>query len=255
MMRLGIVTYNVARDWDLETLLSICREAGLEGVEFRTGHAHGVEPSLPIEKRREVRRKCEGAGIHQISLGSTCEFHSTDLSEVRRNIAQCTDFIRLAKDIGAIGVKVRPNDLPDDIPAEQTILQIGESLAECGRIAADYGVEIWMEVHGRRTQEPGVARKIMDCCGEGNVGVTWNSNSADVINGSVRQSFELLKPFIRCCHITELWNNYPWTELFNLLNQSVNDIFALCEIGVTIAPEDGATFMKCYKGLWKRLQA
>ncbi len=254
MMHLGVVTYNVARDWDLDTLLSICKKTEIEGVEFRTGHAHGVEPLIPLERRREVREKCMDAGVSQISLGTTCEFHSHDAHEVRRNILMCEDFIRLAEDIGARGVKVRPNDLPDDIPEERTILQIGESIAECGRIASDHGVEIWMEVHGRRTQEPIIAREIMDVCGGGNVGVTWNSNGTDVMDGTVRESFNLLEPFIRCCHITELWNYYPWKELFNLLNQSGGDIYALCEIGSHIAPEDGVTFLKCYKELWRILQ-
>ena len=43
---LGLVTYNVAKEWDLDTILRVCREAGFEGVEFRTTHAHGVERTL-----------------------------------------------------------------------------------------------------------------------------------------------------------------------------------------------------------------
>jgi len=54
-MHLGIVTYNVARDWDFDTLLKNCKGAGLEGVEFRTTHAHGVEPSLDAARRSEVK--------------------------------------------------------------------------------------------------------------------------------------------------------------------------------------------------------
>src|SRR5260370_1385552 len=45
-MHLGLVTYNVAKDWDLDTILKNCKAAGIEGVEFRTTHAHGVEPSI-----------------------------------------------------------------------------------------------------------------------------------------------------------------------------------------------------------------
>ena len=28
---LGLVTYNAARDWDLDTILRVCREVGIEG--------------------------------------------------------------------------------------------------------------------------------------------------------------------------------------------------------------------------------
>jgi len=257
-MHLGIVTYNVAKDWDLDTILRNCHEAGIEGVEFRTTHAHGVEPALDAGKRAEVRKKCADAGLLQTSLGSTCEFQSDDSAEVRRNVETCREFVLLAKDIGARGVKVRPNGLPKDksIPLEKTLEQIGKALAECGQIGADHGVEIWMEVHGPTTQLVPNARKIMDFCGHKNVGVTWNSNNTDVndaAHGSVKENVALLRPWIRCCHITELWSSYPYRELFTLLNQTGYDRFTLCEIGSPIKAEDGATFLKCYKGLWKEL--
>lgn len=129
---LGLVTYNVAREWDLETLLRLVREAGLEGVEFRTTHAHGVERTLTPTQRSEVKRKCADAGLRQTSLGTVCEFHSPDPAVVRQNVEDCREWVLLAKDIGARGVKVRPNGLPKDVPEEKTLEQIGRALAECG---------------------------------------------------------------------------------------------------------------------------
>ena len=63
-------------------------------------------------------------------------------------------------------------------------------------------------------------RRIMDVCSHPSVGVTWNSNDTDVVDGSVAASFALLRPFIRCCHITDLRSAYPYRELFSLLRQS-----------------------------------
>ena len=62
-MKLGLVTYNLAKDWDADTLIGYCRETGFEGVEPRTTHAHGIEPSLGKSQRFEVKKKFEGAGI------------------------------------------------------------------------------------------------------------------------------------------------------------------------------------------------
>ena len=39
-MKLGTVTYNLAQDWDIETLIKNCEAANFEGVELRTTHAH-----------------------------------------------------------------------------------------------------------------------------------------------------------------------------------------------------------------------
>jgi sugar phosphate isomerase/epimerase len=252
--RLGIVTYNVAKDWDLDTILKNVREAGLEGVEFRTTHAHGVEPGLGAARRREVRERCREAGLLQTSLGTTCEFHSPDPAVVRQNVETCREFVRLAQDIGARGVKVRPNGLPEGVPVEKTLGQIGKALAECGRIAGDAGVEIWMEVHGQGTQEPAHAQRIMEHCGHPSVGVTWNSNPTDVVNGSLRDTFDRLGRYVRCCHITELWSRYPYRELFSLLAASGYDRFTLCEIPQAFGAGEGATFLKCYRALWQELQ-
>jgi len=252
-MHIGIVTYNVAKDWDFETILKNCKAAGIEGVEFRTTHKHGVEPGIGADRGRDIKQKCADAGLLQTSLGSICEFQSPDSDVVRKNIETCKEFILLAKDIGARGVKVRPNGHPRDVPLEKTLEQIGKALNECGKIGADNGIEIWMEVHGGVTQLCPNARKIMDHCGHPNVGVTWNSNGTDVVDGSVKAGFELLKPFIRCCHITELWSDYPYRELFGLLNATGYDRFTLCEVGSSVLAEDGATFLKCYRGLWKEL--
>src|SRR5277367_944212 len=53
--KLGLVTYNVAAQWDLPTTLKICKEVGIAAVECRTTHKHGVEPSLTGEQRKDVR--------------------------------------------------------------------------------------------------------------------------------------------------------------------------------------------------------
>jgi len=253
MIHLGLVTYNVARDWDFDTLLKNCKESGMEALEFRTTHAHGVEPSISEARRAEVKRRCEEAGLLQISLGSVCEFQSPDPVVVKQQISTCREFVRLAHDIGARGVKVRPNGFPKGADEESTLAQIGAALRECGEFAHGWGVEIWMEVHGGGTMLPANARKIMDHCGHKNVGLTWNSNGTDVVEGSVAQSFELLRSFVRCCHINDLWGGYPYRELFGLLQRAQFNGSLLCEVGAPIHADDGIPFLRCYRALWHEL--
>lgn len=250
---LGTVTYNVPKDWDLPTLLKILPAAGVHAIEFRTTHAHGVEPSMSSAQRAEVRQRCADAGVKQISLGTVCEFQSPDPAVVKKNLDDCLAWVKLAKDLGALGVKVRPNGLPKDVPVEKTLEQIGKNLRECGKMAQDHGVEIWMEVHGAGTQEPANARKILDYCGHKSVGANWNSNPTDVKNGSVREAFDLLKPYLMSAHINNLWSDYPYRELFTLMRQAGFNRYTNCEVGTAVKPEDGALFFQCYRGLWKEL--
>lgn len=256
-MKLGMVTYNMAPDWDLPTIIERLTNTGYQGVELRSTHAHGVEPDISAARRKEMRQMFADSGITLWCLGSACDYHRPDPKVLRENIELTKRFCELAKDVGAPGVKVRPNGLPEGVPEEKTLEQIGTALKECGDAARDNGVEIWVEVHGHHTQEPPRMRAIMDICNHPKVGVTWNSNPTDVKDGSIREYFDLLKPFIRSVHITELANDYPWRELFGLLKQMNYSGFTLQEIlGLESKdPKDIERFMRYYRKLWLELQS
>ena len=109
MYLLGTVTYNIAKDWDLDTILKRLEALKYPGVELRTGHKHGVEVSLSTAERREVRKKFDDSPVDIAGLGSAFEYHSADPAEVRKNIDGTKAYVRLAHDVGSPGVKVRPN--------------------------------------------------------------------------------------------------------------------------------------------------
>ncbi|HXG11283.1 MAG TPA: sugar phosphate isomerase/epimerase family protein [Gemmataceae bacterium] len=251
--QLGIVTYNIAANWDLPTILKVCRNVGLAAVELRTTHRHGVEPSLSKEQRREVRRRFADAGVVIWGCGTTCEFHSPSSDVVKKNIETCKQFIELTADIGGKGVKVRPNGLPKEVPIEKTLEQIGKALVPCGQAAADAGVEIWVEVHGAGTAHPPHMKTIMQQCGHPQVGITWNSNAQDVKDGSVAEYFQLLRPWLRSVHINELHSGYPYRELFRLLRQMGYDRYTLAEIPGMPDVASGERLMRYYKALWTEL--
>src|SRR5579863_530012 len=79
---LGLVTYELAKDWDIDTIIKNCEATGFEGVELRTTHKHGVEISLSAAQRAEVKQRFEGSRVRLMSLGTTCEFESPDAAVV-----------------------------------------------------------------------------------------------------------------------------------------------------------------------------
>jgi sugar phosphate isomerase/epimerase len=249
-MHLGAVTYNVLKDWDVETIIKNLEAAGFEAVELRTTHKHGVEPSLNEAERRAAKERFARSKVKLLSYGTTCEFQSPDAAERAKQVSIGKQFIDLAHDTGAWGIKVRPNGMPPGVPPETTIRNIAAGLRELGEYGAGKGVEIWMEVHGRVTQDPPVSTAIMKAVNHKNVGVTWNSNATDVVNGSIKTSFEMLKPWIKCVHINELANQYPWRELFTLLRQAKYDRYTLCEAQESKEPE---RFLRWYSALWREL--
>ena len=251
-MKLGIVTYNIGKDWDLDTLIANCEGTGFDGVELRTTHAHGVEVELSAAERAAVRKRFDESKVEIVGLGSAFEYDAIDPEELKQHIERTKEYIRLAHDLGVSGIKVRPNKIHVDegVEIKTTLEQIGVSLAECGEFARDLGVQIRLEVHGRTTSDPVNIRKIMDYADHDNVFVCWNSNMTDLVDGSIDGNFASLQEYIRLVHITELWNEYPWSRLFELLRQSGYTGFCLAEIP---ASADAIRLMCYYRALWRAL--
>lgn len=249
-MQLGAVTYNVLKDMDVENIIRTLEAAGFAAVELRTEHKHGIEPSIGAEARQATKARFAASKVRLLSFGSTCEFHSPDPAVRRKQIDTGKQFVDLAHDTGAWGVKVRPNAFPKEVTRETTIGNIGTSLRELGEYAKGRGVEIWLEVHGRETAEPAACAAMMKAANHPNVGVCWNSNAHDVVDGSVKQNFDLLRPWVKHVHINELISGYPYRELFRLLQQSRYDRYTLAEIPANDQPE---RFLKYYRALWMEL--
>src|SRR5437870_6782125 len=143
MLHLGCVTYNLLKDWDLETIIRKLEEAGYEAVELRTEHKHGVERTLTSDQRKQLTARLQKSKVRLLSYGSTCEFQSPDAEVRRKQLEIGKQWVDLAHDTGAWGIKVRPNGLASDVPLETTIQTIAASLHELGDYGAGHGVEIW----------------------------------------------------------------------------------------------------------------
>jgi sugar phosphate isomerase/epimerase len=217
-VKLGMVTYLWGQNWDLPTLLDNCAKTQMQGVELRTQHKHGVEPSLSEQQRREVKKRFDDSPVKLVGCGSTECFDHPDPEKLKLAIEATKTFVKLGHDCGGSGVKVRPNDFHPAVPREKTIEQIGRSLNVVGKFADDYGQDIRLEVHGSCCELP-TMKAIMDFVTEKNVGLCWNCNGQDFKGKGLASNFSLVEDRLgKTTHIRELTiADYPYQELFNLL--------------------------------------
>jgi len=216
-MKFGLVTYLWGQDWDLPTVIANCQKSGVLGVELRTEHAHGVESSLDAAQRREVKKRFADSPVTLVGPGTNFAFHHTDQARLRRDIEGAKEYIKLSYDCGGSGIKVKPNDLPKGVPHEKTTEQIGKSLNELGRFAAEYDQVVRLEVHGSCSKLP-TMKAIMDVAEHPNVGVCWNCNNQDLEGEGLEYNFNLVKDrFGDTVHVRELnLGDYPYQDLMNL---------------------------------------
>ena len=244
-MQLGAVTYNVLKDWDLDQIIRTLGELGYEAVELRTGHKHGVEPSLNAAERAAVQAKFGASRVRLLELRHHLRVRvarSASARPQRRNreaVHRTRARYRRPRHQGSPQRPARRT-----CPRRPPFATSARACTKSATAGLKKGIEIWMEVHGRDTQNPPVAAAIMRATAHRNVGLCWNSNPTDVVNGSIRPSFDLLRPWIRNCHINELTSAYPWRELFTLLRKSNYDRYTLCEVAESKEPE---RFLRYYK--------
>jgi sugar phosphate isomerase/epimerase len=252
-LRLGLMTYTLAKDWDVATIIKNCTETKFEHVQLRTTHAHGVEVTLSKAERKTVRQRFEDAAI-ALSLASGFAYHSPDPAELRKNIEGTKEYTLLAHDLGAEGIRVFPNALLADqgIPEEKTMEQIGKAVAEVGAFAHDYGVQIRLAVHGRGTNIVGKVKKMIDYAQSPYVYVNWNCDHNDAKGPGLEANFNSVKDRIGNIHMHELWDEeYPYRELFRLLRQDGYQGYCDAEIPASCEP---IRLMKYYRALFLAYQ-
>ncbi|MEI2722141.1 MAG: sugar phosphate isomerase/epimerase [Verrucomicrobiota bacterium] len=251
-MKLGLVTYNIAKDWDVPTIIKNCTETKFQGVELRTTHAHGVEVLLSKAQRQAVKKQFHDSPVELMGLGSAFDFHTPDPAKLRADIAATKEYILLAQDVGAPGVKVRPNGLPPEVPKEKTLAQIGRSLRELGEFAAGHGVQIRLEVHGKETSLVPNIKTILDVADHPNVGACWNCNQSDLDGAGFDSNFDLLKDKIFTVHMRDLYlDEYPFRKLLTGLNAAGFTGYCLAEISES---QDPVRVLKYFRSLWLAYQ-
>lgn len=251
-LKLGLMTYNLGKDWDIDTIIKNCSETGWVHAELRTTHKHGVEVSLSKQERREVKKRFEDSPLEAISLASAFKYHYPDPEKLRENIEGTKEYLQLAADVGAIGIRVFPNTLPEGVNPEKTMEQIGKSLAEVGEFGHNLGVDVRVCAHGDGTRNIPVIRKIIDYGNSPYIYVNWNCSSTDLEGEGLEANFNSIKDRIKGVHMHELHNeNYPYRQFLKLLREHDHTVYCNAEIDKS---SDPITLMKYYRALFLAYQ-
>jgi sugar phosphate isomerase/epimerase len=199
-----------------------------------------------------VKKRFADSPVALASLGSAFDFHTPDQEKLKKDIAATKEYIVLARDVGAAGVKVRPNGFPREVTVEKTLEQIGRSLRELGEFAQGHGQRVYVEIHGTGTSLVPHAKTMMDVANHPNVGVCWNSNQTDLAGEGFDYNFNLVKKKIFTVHMRDLsLEEYPFRKLLNGLVETGFTGFCFAEIP---ASTDAVRLMKYYRSLWLAYQ-
>ncbi|MGH2352558.1 MAG: sugar phosphate isomerase/epimerase family protein [Chloroflexota bacterium] len=246
-MRLSLLTYNMAKNWDLPRIVDFARLGGFAGVEFRAeaSHKHGVELEASAQARRDARQRIEDAYLEVACIGLSSRFDTPDAAKRREVVERTKRYVELAADVGCRRLRVFGNDMPkagvdgDEPPPRETVAHyVGDALRELAEFAEPHRVDILLEMHGQFNYW-GFARPAVEHAAHPGVGIVYNCDTRDLVAGSVASTYNRVRHLIRHVHMHEFTRGFPYPELFGLLQRDGYDGYLSSELGQeTPPPED-----------------
>jgi sugar phosphate isomerase/epimerase len=250
-VKLCLLTYNLARGWELPTLIQSARRLGFAALELRAdaGHKHGVELELGKAQRREVRDRIEDAYLEIACLGTGHRYESPDGRQRRAQIEATKKYVELAADVGCSRVRVFGNNMPDGVARDEVVQYVGESLRELGEFADPFGVDVLLEMHGQFNYW-GFARAAVDVADHSRVGIVYNCDDRDLVGSSVAATYDRVRDLIRHVHMHDFGGSYPYPELFELLAEDGYDGYLSSEIELRGEPT-AEQYLALYAALFR----
>lgn len=240
-MKLCLLTYNMARHWELAELIKVARLGGFSGLELRAeaGHKHGVELETSAEERRAIRYQVQDACLEVAGISTSSRFDTPDATKRREVVERSKRYIELAADVNAGQIRVFGNDMPKEgvdggaPPAREDVMRyVGDSLRELGEFAEPHGVNVMLEMHGQFNYWH-FAMTAVEHADHPQVSILYNCDNRDLVGGSVASTYNRVAHLIGHVHMHDFVNGFPYAELFGLLQRDGYDGYLSSEIGKT----------------------
>ena len=191
--------------WPLAKVVENAARYGFEGVELR-GLAGELDlrklPEFSAEHIERSRTLFEGAGIGIVSMDSSARLSQIGAEELRSNIKEAEDYIRLAAGIGAPLVRVFGGFIPESITLEDAVARLARRLGKLGDLARERGVAIVVETHDSFLTGK-LLSEVMKLTDHASVGVVWDVSNCFWTGEPVEETAALLAPYLRLVHIKD----------------------------------------------------
>ncbi|RUS48532.1 sugar phosphate isomerase/epimerase [Cohnella sp. AR92] len=190
-----------APEWTLEELLVAARRYGCEGLELRAGigHGHGAELAAGFERRKQLKKQADRAGVALRCLSVSCRF--SDAADAETHVAETEAYVRLAEDLGIPCVRVFCGRIPPGGSLAESKRSVVDSLRSLAPSARRSGVVLLLETHDDWS-DPRVMAGVLEAISDDHVGVLWDVLHTQLEGGaSPDAAYAALAPWIRHVHV------------------------------------------------------
>ena len=196
-VRLGLTTYMIGSKWTIPQLIENLTKLEIFGLELRTDmkFAHGMELDSTKAQRNEVRKRFGDSPVKLVSIACGERYDSPNPAVLEKSIERTKELLQFSADLGAMGLRVFPNDFQKDVPQEKTLDLIAESLQVLAPTAASLNMEIQLEAHGSVGRLPHLAT-IAKNVDHPRVRVMLNSDLRDTEGDGLQENLKKVGPYL-----------------------------------------------------------
>ena len=203
-MKLGMSMYSVvgavrARQIDVPGFIEYGAAQGLDGVELL--HIFWELDRLDLSR---IRRLCADAGLEIASYSASNDFVHPDADERARQVDHIKRCVDGAVKLGAGLVRVFGGSMRDGVTQEQGMDWIISGLAAGAAYAADQGVILALENHGRFAGRADQVRAIIDAVGSPALRVNFDSGNFLITDEDPLSAARDLADLIAMVHLKDM---------------------------------------------------
>jgi sugar phosphate isomerase/epimerase len=176
-------------NWTLHQVIEIAVSSGYQGIELRFLEGEDSLWKLSTFKGDALsaaKRSLLDNGIAISCVGTSCRFHSPDVSERQSWVEEGKRMAELAASLGARGIRVFGDKIQPRADRDSTRGWIAEGIRNVADSIRGTGVEVWLETHGDFASSD-ETMLILDQSANKAVGVVWDPANA-LVDGHERPS-------------------------------------------------------------------
>ncbi len=221
-MHLGLMAYQLAKEWDAETTARMCKEGKMESFEFfaHPDYKQKISLDMPASEAKKIRKSFGDNGVAIAGLAITERYDWPNIAQVKEAVARTKQYVLLAVDMGAPRLRVLGDQLHPTEPKAWTISRVSNALTELVHYSAGLGVDMAFEMHnGFANWDDAV--EVVKRVNHPRCYLVHNSQPQNTPPEDFDRVFEIIRPYIGHVHLHDLLDaKFPYKKFLRKLRDS-----------------------------------
>lgn len=208
MGKLGIIHYNLPREWSLSEFFAYCRDTGFEYMELQIGDIWDEsDPSSdPEQGAAKVREMVDSHGLKVSAVSSGNDFVVLDEEMIAAQAARMKRICQAAPILGTGIIRTEGGQPKDEVPESRYVEAMAECLKRCLEFVEPAGIKLAVDNHGLVTNNADLQVELFERVGSKNVGAnldTMNYRWAGNDLAEIDRFYEVIAPHVFHVHLKD----------------------------------------------------